>query len=205
MSVCVITAWHNHTELAPHYFAAVQHTDELIIIDNGSQPPLDFADIRLETNTGYCFANNLGLDKALADIVVFLNNDIKGGKPDWLDRIAAEVKPNTLVGAQIRYDTHADVAGHALPYLDGWCIAGLRTELLELGGFDENLEEPGYYSDNLLCLEARAKGFELIEVPTGLVHLENVTARDRSDVKAASQANRARYQERARELLQVAA
>ena len=205
MTAAVITAWYEHRELAPAYFAAVQHADELIIIDNGSTPPLDFADVRIAVNTGFCFANNLGLEQATADVVVFLNNDVKGGKPDWLNRIAQEVKPKTLVGAQIRYDHHADVNGHALPYLDGWCLAGLRDELLDLGGFDDTLEEPAYYSDNLLCLEARAQGYELIEVPTGLIHLENVTANDRDDVKAASSANRARYQQRARELLRVAA
>ena len=205
MTTAVVTAWYEHRELAPAYFAAVQHADELIIIDNGSDPPLDFADVRIEVNTGFCFANNLGLEQATADVVVFLNNDVKGGRANWIQTLAAETGPKKLAGACLRYDRHTDIDGQTLPYLDGWCIAGRRQDLLALGGFDDTLEEPAYYSDNLLCLEARAQGFELIEVPTGLVHLENVTANDRDDVKAASSANRARYQQRARELLRVAA
>ena len=64
----------------------------------------------------------------------------------------------------LRYDNHAKVDDQSLPYLDGWCLAGMREDLLELGGFDESLEEPAYYSDNLLCLEARAHGMTLRDV-----------------------------------------
>ena len=205
-AVAVVTAWHNHTELAPDYFDAVHGADELVIVDNGSDPPLNFADVRLERNTGFCFANNLGLHRALSDVIVFLNNDIRGGHPNWLKELAAHVRTGTLAGARIRYDHHADVDGQPVPYLDGWCLAGLRTDFLELGGWDDTLAEPAYWSDNLLCLEARAAGFHLVEVATGLTHLENATARAmRAETHAASIANRHRYQHRVRELFAVTA
>ena len=106
----------------------------------------------------------------------------------------------------LRYDAHADVDGQSLPYLDGWCLAGMRQDLLSLGGFDETLEEPAYYSDNLLCLEARAAGMTLREVPIGLHHKFNATAGPATtpQVRQATEANRARYVARARELLVTA-
>ena len=107
-----------------------------------------------------------------------------------------------LVGP-LRNGNHADVDGQSFPYIDGWCLAGMREDLLRLGGFDEGLAEPAYYSDNLLCLEARAAGMTLRDVRPGLQHLENVTAGNQftPSVQAAATTNRAIYQARARELL----
>lgn len=89
-----------------------------------------------------------------------------------------------------------------MPYIDGWCLAGRRDDLVELGGFAP-LEEPAYYSDNLLCLEARAAGMTLRDVRVGLRHLKNVTSGNQFEprVQAATRTNWAVYQARARELL----
>ena len=71
---------------------------------------------------------------------------------------------------------------------------------------DETLMEPAYYSDNLLCLEARARGMRLREVRIGLRHKENVTAGPSRDpvVAEATRLNRDRYVARVRELLVTA-
>jgi GT2 family glycosyltransferase len=114
------------------------------------------------------------------------------------------VETDVLVGAVLRNDAHAWVDGEHVPYLDGWCLAGMRDDLLWLGGFDETLAEPAYYSDNLLCLEARAAGFQLREEPrVALQHLCNgsIGPEDRERQRAASRANRERYVARVRELL----
>jgi GT2 family glycosyltransferase len=139
---------------------------------------------------------------AQADAVLFLNNDIRHLRRGWLEEIREALEPGVLVG-HLRHERHADVDGRSYPYLDGWCLAGTREDLLELGGFDETLAEPGYYSDNLLCLEARAAGMRLRGLRVGLQHLENVTAGPAWDerVRAATAANRARYEARVRELL----
>jgi GT2 family glycosyltransferase len=81
-------------------------------------------------------------------------------------------------------------------------LAGMRSDLLDLGGFDESYSEPSYYSDNDLCLRARAAGMTLREVRVGLRHMVNGTSAD--DVGArdrASSANRERFHKTARELL----
>jgi len=203
MTVSIVTAWLNHPELAADYFAAIadEPLDELLIVDNGSVPPLEFATVRLDYNAGFVGASNIGLAQATADIVVFLNNDI-AGEPGWLEKLCAQVEPGVLVGANLRYDPHGSVDGQPLPYLDGWCLAGMRLDLVELGGFDDGYQEPAYYSDNDLCLRARAQGMVLREVRVSLRHKVGQTAIDGDPAKtAAAEFNRQRYAARARLLL----
>jgi glycosyltransferase involved in cell wall biosynthesis len=204
-SIAIITPWHNHLELADDYFTAVNRRrpiDELLIVDCGSTPALPFATLRSDLNLGFVGGSNLGLEHATADVVLFLNNDVRLLRSHWLEEFRDEVESGVLVGS-LRFDRHADFQGQSLPYIDGWCLAGMRDDLLELGGFDSQLQEPAYFSDNLLCLEARAAGMMLRDVRVGLSHLKNVTAGSAFEptVQAATQANRAVYEARARELL----
>ena len=213
-SVAVVTPWHNHPEFGPDYYEAVsvrRTTDELIVVDNGSTERTPHAGflpfsipIRLEENTGFSHACNVGLDAASADAVLFLNNDIRAADRDWLEQIRDAIEPGVLVGAELRNDPHGRVEGQPMPYLDGWCVGGMRDDLLELGGWDEGYMEPSYYGDNDLSLRARAAGMSLREVRCGLVHKVNGTARD-MDVTDASLANRERFQRVATEILGVAA
>ena len=205
MSVAVVTAWHNHRELLGDYRAAVEMgpmPDELLVVDNGSDPPLSFAAIRNDENAGFTRANNQGLDAATCETVVFLNNDIAATQHGWLEELVDAVEPGVLVGHRLRSDQHTIVDGHVYPYLDGWCLAGLRDELLDLGGFDETLAEPAYYSDNLLCLEARDAGMTLREVPVGLIHKGGITSEmpGNKHVEIVTLGNRRRYQQRVRAL-----
>jgi len=204
-TIAIVTPWLNHLELADDYFEAVlpemEPGDESIIVDNGSIPPLSFGTLKPGFNLGYVGGCNLGLGDAQADAVLFLNNDIQLLRRGWLDEIRQALEPGVLVGP-LRNHPLASVDGVAMPYIDGWCLAGMRADLRELGGFAA-LEEPAYYCDNLLCLEARAAGMTLRDLRPGLIHLENVTAGPWTDVsvRKASDANRERYLARARELL----
>jgi GT2 family glycosyltransferase len=207
-SIAIVTPWLNHLELADDYFEAVlpemEDGDENIIVDNSSSPRLPFGTVRPNLNLGFARGCNFGLYASRADAVLFLNNDIELGERGWLKKIRDALEPGTIVGP-FRNHPLASVDGIAMPYIDGWCLAGMRDDLLSLGGFDASLEEPAYYSDNLLCLEARAAGMTLREVRPGLRHLENTTAGPGTDdlVRSASAVNRERYLERARELLAV--
>ncbi len=135
--------------------------------------------VRLDHNSGFSHASNLGLELAQTDAVLFLNNDIFATAPGWLEPIREALEPGVLVGPVIRYDEHGSVAGHQLPYVDGWCLAGMREDLLELGGWDEGYEEPSYYGDNDLCFRARLAGMTLREVRSPhICHLASQTASD---------------------------
>jgi glycosyltransferase involved in cell wall biosynthesis len=206
-SVAVVTPWLDHPELADDYLQAVSYRradDELLVVDNASKPRLEFAAICARSNLGFCAASNVGLYAAETDAVLFLNNDVAATRGDWLARIRAALEPGVLAGAMLRYDAHGDVDGHRLPYLDGWCLAGMRADLLDLGGFDQEYVEPAYYSDNDLCLRARAAGMTLREVKVGLRHKVGQTAGPADDPLklAAVAANQPRFLARARELLE---
>jgi GT2 family glycosyltransferase len=209
MNITVVTPWLGHPELAEGFTAAVapeiRQGDDVIVVDNGDAPELPFRSVRPTENLGYARGSNCGLLLAKTHAVLFLNNDIALKWGGWLQTIRAALEPGVLVGP-LNAGKHAAVDGMAFPYIDGWCLAGMRADLTKLGGFDETLMEPAYYSDNLLCLEARAAGMSLREVRPGLVHKLNATAGPATgaEVSAASAANRARYIARARELLVAA-
>ncbi len=208
MTVAIVTPWFNHPDLWVDYqkVIAAAKADEVWIVDNGSDPPLDFSTLRLYENKGFSGGCNAGLHMADTDAIVFLNNDVELLEADWLEVLMDALEPGILVGPRIRTDPHTLVDGQVVPYLDGWCLAGMRDELLELGGWDETLAEPAYFSDNLLCLEARAHGFRLREAPVGLRHKQSVTTRSMKERGvAATNANQARYLARARELIGVPA
>jgi GT2 family glycosyltransferase len=208
-TISVVTPWLEHLELADDYFEAVlpelEDGDRNIIVDDCSDPPLPFAHHFSSERLGFCGASNVGLAMADTDAVLWLNNDIRRLFPGWLAPIRDALEPGVLVGT-LRFDAHANVDGIPVPYLDGWCLAGMREDLLSLGGFDESLEEPAYYSDNCLCLEARASGLTLREVTVGLHHKESATSRPsvNPEVRRVTLANQVRYQARARELLTTA-
>lgn len=206
MTVAVVTPWYCHRELAADYLDAMRigpPPDELLIVDDGSTPPLPFATVRLENNSGFAHACNVGLRAAEADVVVFLNNDVYAVEDGWLQELADEAEEGVLVGCSLRRDPHADVDGRPLPYLDGWCIGGMRDDLCRLGGFDEEFAEPAYFGDNDLCVRARAAGMKLREVRVGVRHKLNQTVEQEfwpAEVAKAAAANYVRYAARARQL-----
>lgn len=206
MTVSVVTPWLAHPELVADYVAAIERgpfPDEVVIVDNGDAPTDEIqarvggavSVVEPGWNAGFSGGSNYGLDRAAGEIVVFLNNDIARGCEGWLERLAENVEPGVLVGAELCYQPHGDVDGVAHPYLDGWCFGGLRDDLLALGGFDESYAEPAYFSDAELCIRARAAGLRLREVLTGLVHKRGRTAGPAhlESVRTASFANHGRY------------
>ena len=199
MTITIVTPWLEHPELAADYTDALigelQPGDTVYVIDNGGAPAIPFAMmIRPGENLGYARGSNLGLELADTDTVVFLNNDIAVRGTGWLAAIRSAVEPGVLAGP-ILDPAHATVDGHRFPYIDGWCLAGMTTDLRELGGFDPRLEEPAYYADNLLCLAARQAGMRLRHVNVGLHHKLSVTAGPdgNPDAAPAAAANRALY------------
>jgi len=201
----IVTPWLNHMELAKDYWKAVAMTDaDVLVIDNGSDPPLPNAH-RLGFNGGFSHASNVGLELARTQAVLFLNNDIYATRSDWLDKILEQLEPGVLVGTMIRTDVHGAVDDVALPYLDGWCLAGMRDDLLELGGFDESYEEPAYYSDNDLCLRARADGMILREARAGISHKGGKTSNSNGYLLPETIRNYEKFAGRARDLMGVPA
>jgi GT2 family glycosyltransferase len=204
-TVTVVTPWKDHMELADDYWEALAYENcEVLVVDNGSEPALPNA-VRLNHNSGFSHACNLGLDLARTDAVLFLNNDIWATERGWVRKLADQLEPGVLVGPMLRFDSHTVMADTPLPYLDGWCLMGMRDDLLELGGFDEGYEEPAYYSDNDLCFRARLAGMVLREVRCGVHHKGGVTSNANGWVLPETLANRERFEKLVESELGVAA
>ena len=209
MNLTICTPWWNHPGLLLEYAQAVNagEPDEVIVIDNASDVAFDSKPleprtltIRNKENLGFSRACNQGLAMATGDAVLFLNNDIRmAGEEGWAETIKEALEPGTLVGANLRSDDHASVDGKPVPYLDGWCLAGMREDLIEIGGWDEGDAEPAYYGDNDLCARAVARGFDLVQVDLPLVHLVGRSTTG-EQTAAALDVNYPRYAERVRSM-----
>lgn len=207
-SISIVTPWLAHHELAEDYIAAVlpelEAFDEVLVVDNGGAPdmPAFFTVIDAGDNLGFAGGSNLGMEHARCEAVLFLNNDVALGTPGWLGLLREVVCPGVFCGP-VRGGPHTRIGDEAFDYIDGWCLAGMRADLVDLGGFHDGLEEPSYYSDNILCLEARMAGIELRDVAVPLRHKESVTAEpDRNPlVPRAAEHNRAIYLELARAVI----
>jgi len=168
--IAIVTPWKDHLDLAPDYFQAVEtgKPDQLIVVDDGSVVPLEFAAVRTE-GQGFCGASNTGLALVETDQVLFLNNDIKMIQPNWLDKLRDKIEPGVIVGPLIFRNNLGPVE---YPYIDGWC-AGMTTEdARRIGGWDETYDQAGlsYFSDNALSLTARLEGMTLKDFSPGLSH-----------------------------------
>ena len=169
-SIAICTPWKNHLDLAPDYFYAVEtgKPDQLIVVDDGSKEPLDFAAVRTE-GQGFCGASNTALSLVETDHVLFLNNDVRMIRPTWLDEIRQAIQPGVIVGPLIFRNNLGPVE---YPYIDGWCAAMTTEDARRIGGWDETYDQAGlsYFSDNALSLIARLEGMTVRDFSPGLFH-----------------------------------
>jgi GT2 family glycosyltransferase len=206
-SITIVTPWLNGRELERDYFAAMRCIDaEHLVIDDHSDPPLPNA-LHPGERFGFSGCSNVGLEAARTDAVLFLNNDIAAQRPGWIEPIRDLLEPGVLVGAQLRTDPHGMVDGQPMPYLDGWCVAGMTDDLLGLDGWDETFDEPSYYGDNDLSFRARLAGITLKEARVPVVHLRDTKppVMPSPHVQAVTVKNKARFEARVRAELGVAA
>ena len=103
----IIPAWNQH-EMTLDCITAIRETTqdyEIIIVDNGSNPPLakpyagfvDVTLIRNEENLGFPVAVNQGIREARGDVVVLLNNDVIV-TPGWADKMIGALDEYSIVG-----------------------------------------------------------------------------------------------------------
>lgn len=184
--ITIITPWLNHSDYIEDYEHAVQFADEVIIIDNGSDEKhaknifalverLNGIYYRSDENLGFSKANNIGLDRATGDIIIFLNNDIAANNPEWLMRVRKQIKPLTLYGTSLKAQKLND---EFVEYLEGWCLAATRQTWHLIGGWDESFPHLAYWDDVEICWRAKQKGLPMETVNWQLKHLGGGTSRD---------------------------
>jgi GT2 family glycosyltransferase/glycosyltransferase involved in cell wall biosynthesis len=207
---------------------------EIILIDNGSSPDElsilrerhgrgDFALVEVGENRFFGEGNNIGVDAASGDYIVFLNNDAFA-QPGWIEALSSTMRSDPLVAAVGPMFLYPDgrvqeVGSLALPtgdvvqvgkgavwgpdhyaspcavdFCSAACLMMRRSDFLEVGGFGFEWE-PAYYEDADLCLKLRTRFGKVIVNPAArVIHIESKTTSNAGlQLHNISEINRARF------------
>ncbi len=207
---------------------------EVIVVDNGStnpersillerHKPGDFVLVDVGVNRFFGEGNNIGVDFAQGDYIVFLNNDAFV-QPGWIEALCETMRSDPLVAAVGPMFIYPDgrvqeVGGVIVPtgdavqigkgavwgpdhydtpclvdYCSAACLMTRRSDFLKVGGF--GLEwEPAYYEDTDLCLKLWTRcGKVMVNPNARVIHIESKTTSDsRLQLHDISEINRARF------------
>jgi GT2 family glycosyltransferase/glycosyltransferase involved in cell wall biosynthesis len=207
---------------------------EIIVVDNGSTHAdltvlrqrhrrKDFVLVEVGINRFFGEGNNIGVDFAHGDYIVFLNNDAFV-QPGWIEALSSTMRNDPLVAAVGPMFLYPDgrvqeVGGIIVPtgdavqigkgavwgpdhydtpcvvdYCSAACLMMRRSDFLKVGGF--GLEwEPAYYEDTDLCLKLWTQcGKVMVNPNARVIHIESKTTSDsRLKLHDISEINRARF------------
>jgi GT2 family glycosyltransferase/glycosyltransferase involved in cell wall biosynthesis len=213
------------------------HTDlirEIVVVDNGSDPGelailrehrarTDFVLVEVGENRFFGEGNNIGVDDARGDYVVFLNNDAFV-QPGWIEALSSTMRSDpdvAAVGPMFLYPDGRvqEVGGLALPtgdivqvgkgavwgpdhydtpcavdFCSAACLMMRRSDFLKVGGFGFEWE-PAYYEDADLCLKLRTRcGKVMVNPAARVIHIESkTTSNAQLQLHNISEINRARF------------
>lgn len=158
---------------------------EIIVVDNGSIDDSivfirdNYSNIKIienKKNLGFGTANNLGVNIATGDLLLFLNNDIKIKDDHFLKKLIDFKAKNNLniTGPKILNFKEEDVYegrklsidvtgylgwGKKTFYIEGCALLISKDDFLNLGGFDEKYF---MYSEDIdLCWRAHIYGMKI--------------------------------------------
>ena len=127
------------------------HDDGRVTVDDGSDPPLAGAAVRLDPNRGPAAARNAARPLADTPLVAFVDADVSMPDPDWLSALLWHFDdPQVgLVAPRVRGETGSPLdlgdeparvrAGTRVSYVPGAAIVMRVDAFDEIGGFDERL------------------------------------------------------------------
>lgn len=199
----LIVAW-NQPGLTARCLDAVRRFlpgAEVVLVDNGSEPPLETATLRSETNLGYAGGSNFGLTRCTKPFLLLLNTDafLPSAQPvvtlrrfldthpavaaaqatlqladGTLDACGESFTPLGTLFHRFYREAPSPAAGCAAPVLagKGACLLLRRAAIADAGG----LFRPDffcYYEEIDLCHRLWLAGHEVWFVPTEpVLHLE---------------------------------
>jgi O-antigen biosynthesis protein len=238
-NVSVIVLNYDHAETTVECLAALARAKshlihEIIVVDNGSRPEElailrrrhrkgDFTLVEVGANRFFSEGNNIGVEFARADYIVFLNNDAFV-EPGWIEALSATMRDDpdvAAVGPMFLYPDGRvqEVGSMALPtgdvvqvgkgtvwgpdhfdtpYIVDMCSAAClmmrRSDFFKVGGFGFEWE-PAYYEDTDLCLKLWTRCGKIMVNPNArVVHIESKTTSDsRLQLHNISEINRVRF------------
>lgn len=143
-------------------FGPVRHRhDDAVVVDDGSEPPIPDATVRLDRNRGPGAARNAGLERVTTPLVAFVDTDVH--LPDrWLDvllphfdddrvaLVAPRIRSSPGTSALDRYEMeHSPLdlgsrpgrvrSGSRISYVPAAAVVCRVDTIREIGGFDETL------------------------------------------------------------------
>jgi len=238
-NVSVIVLNYNQAETTLECLDALEHAEsplirDIIVVDNGSSPEQvailrkrhaggGFTLVEVGVNRFFGEGNNIGVDFAGTDYIVFLNNDAFV-QPGWIEALASTMRSDpgvAAVGPMFLYPDGRvqEVGGVALPtgdavqigkgaiwgpdhydtpcvvdYCSAACLMMRRSDFLKVGGFGFEWE-PAYYEDTDLCLKLWTHcGKVMVNPRARVVHIESKTTSDsRLQLQDISEINRTRF------------
>lgn len=187
MKVSFVIPTYNHYALLHQILYDIYQTcslvDEVLVVNDASTDEdvynglawwkkaemLPIREIRLETNHMFLKASNIGLKKAVGDVIILISNDVRVRKDVSTEiyKILSDV-PHSIVGGRLLdFDTGWNKFDyHLFPYLEGWLLATTKTNWKELKYFDERFS-PSDMEDIDLSTTALKLGYGLIPLPEG--------------------------------------
>jgi len=192
MCSIVIPVYNQHEVTTECVCSVIKNTPEpfeIIIYDNGSEPPIKFQDehiriIRNDTNLGFHLAVNLGIREARGDTIILLNNDVIV-TPGWTERLLYHLNTFAIVGTLTNYcagmqmeivpvyqdeqelykvseEWTAEHAGESqeVNWVIGFCMAFKKALFDEIGLFDTSLW-PCCGEEIDFCFRAREAGYRI--------------------------------------------
>ena len=125
-------------------------TEGRLVVDDGSQPPLGGAALRLEVNRGPAAARNAGRALASTPLLAFVDADVTL-PPGWLTALLPHFDDErvALVAPRVTGETDSPLdlgpsparirAGTRVSYVPGAAIVVRATAFDSIGGFDEQM------------------------------------------------------------------
>jgi glycosyltransferase involved in cell wall biosynthesis len=169
---------------------------EVVVIDDGStenlqplreefQESLALSWHVFPANRGPAAARNAGIERARGDIILFTDADCEP-EPDWVEQLAKPFADPKVMGAKGIYRTRQDdlwaklaqlefeeryeclLKVSDIDFIDTYCGAYRRTELLAVKGFDETFPKADN-EDVDLSFRVKQRGGRFVFVPQAVV------------------------------------
>lgn len=216
ISIVVLT--YNHYDFTHQLLMDIkQHcvgVHEVIVVDNASEDEnveqglnfwlglnvLPLKVVRLTKNRGFVGGMNYGIEKAEGKLVAIFSNDIRIHTSNFIQLILNNFWRDSkiILGAECyTHDTGWNqFGGNIYPYMSGHFLVATKQFWGQVGGFDTRYA-PSDYEDVDLSTTALQMGYDLIELPKGIVtHLGGGTYGYTTERLARTRNNQAKFIEK---------
>jgi len=205
----IILTWNNLGYTKECIRSIREHTNkdlyEIIVADNNStdgtvewlKNERDLKCIFNETNNGFSKGNNQGIEIAIGDSVLFLNNDTVVA-PNWLENLRTALFSSEEIGAvgpltnfasylqEINVPYQLDDMGEMIKFarefnisdsskweerlkLIGFCMLVKMDIVKKIGGLDESFS-PAHYEDDDYCFRILKEGYKILLCKDTFIH-----------------------------------